>query len=277
MKDIALDGARFTYLDEGQGIPVLLAHCSLAYSGLWSRMIAELDPGFRTIAPDLPAHGQSDRGDETITLQLQAVRMCEAIIEEVGGPVHLVGLSLGAAILGRLAIARPDLVRSLTLIEPIYFFLLRDRETAKQVIGELIAEDFGDALDRGDHESAVRGFMDYWGMRGRFDRMSQEVRDATVETFRHIAADLPYVHQYPPGQITPDQIGSLPMPVLLIEGVETDPNMTKVMDDLSGLLPGARRVTIEKAGHMAPVTHPAEVAAEVSAFLKAVELEEASA
>jgi pimeloyl-ACP methyl ester carboxylesterase len=40
------------------------------------------------------------------------------------------------------------------------------------------------------------------------------------------------------------------------------------------LLPAARRVTVPGAGHMAPITHPAEVSDAIAAFLAAQDAEE---
>ena len=70
-------------------------------------------------AVDLPGNGHSPPapdGDYTIAAQAGVVA---TLIERGGrGPVHLVGNSLGGAVCTRLAAHRPDLVRTLTLISP---------------------------------------------------------------------------------------------------------------------------------------------------------------
>lgn len=68
---------------------------------------------------DLPGYGVSDpapRGDYSIETQARCV---VASIEATGGgPVHLVGNSMGGLISVYVAARRPDLVRTLTLISP---------------------------------------------------------------------------------------------------------------------------------------------------------------
>lgn len=70
-------------------------------------------------AVDLPGFGNSpppDDGDYSVTAHARAVIR---YIESSGrGPVHLFGNSLGGAVATRVAAARPDLVRTLTLVSP---------------------------------------------------------------------------------------------------------------------------------------------------------------
>jgi pimeloyl-ACP methyl ester carboxylesterase len=76
-------------------------------------------PAFACSAPDLPGFGHSPppaSGRYTINAHVAAVT--ELIERTGGGPIHLVGNSLGGAICTRVAANRPDLVRTLTLISP---------------------------------------------------------------------------------------------------------------------------------------------------------------
>jgi len=76
-------------------------------------------PAFAGDALDLPGFGFSPPpadGDYSLDARVAAVA---ALIEKrANWPVHLVGNSLGGAIVTRLAARRPDLVRTLTLISP---------------------------------------------------------------------------------------------------------------------------------------------------------------
>ncbi|GIH27330.1 hypothetical protein Aph01nite_56400 [Acrocarpospora phusangensis] len=84
----------------------------------WTDLMALLAADVEGFAVDLPGAGYSPApadGDYSIGAHARAV---VRLIEHVGPPVHLFGNSLGGAVSVRLAAARPDLVRSLTLVSP---------------------------------------------------------------------------------------------------------------------------------------------------------------
>ncbi|GAA4818491.1 alpha/beta hydrolase [Streptomyces ziwulingensis] len=99
--------------------PALYVHGLGGSSQNWSAMMPLLDDVVDSEALDLPGFGDSpppDDGNYSITGHARAVvRHLDA---SGRGPVHLVGNSLGGAVATRVAAARPDLVRTLTLISP---------------------------------------------------------------------------------------------------------------------------------------------------------------
>ncbi|XVV37068.1 alpha/beta fold hydrolase [Streptomyces sp. CA-100214] len=99
--------------------PALYVHGLGGSSQNWSALMPLLDGVVESEAIDLPGFGDSpppDDGDYSITGHARAVvRHLDA---SGRGPVHLFGNSLGGAVVTRVAAARPDLVRTLTLISP---------------------------------------------------------------------------------------------------------------------------------------------------------------
>ncbi len=85
----------------------------------WTDLMGELSDVAAGHAVDLPGAGYSPEplgGDYSVAAHARTVA---ALIEHVSDtPVHLFGNSLGGAVSVRVAAARPDLVRSLTLISP---------------------------------------------------------------------------------------------------------------------------------------------------------------
>src|SRR5579875_2156044 len=70
-------------------------------------------------AVDLPGFGYSPPPpDGRYTVNAQAAAVARLIERRGRGPVHLIGNSLGGAVCTRVAAARPELVRTLTLISP---------------------------------------------------------------------------------------------------------------------------------------------------------------
>lgn len=265
MPEMRVSGRRAAWRDEGEGPPVLLAHCSLAHSGLWKPLMGLL-PGWRFLAPDMPGHGRSEGPPPGRPLQLHAVDICRALVEREPDPVHLVGLSLGGAVLGRLALAVPDRVASLALIEPVYFHFL-DSEGVNGLGPDpgLMAE-VNAAVARGDFHAGARAFMAGWGDPGGFDQAGPAGRDYYAECLRHLAPDFGWVNGFPPGQVTVADLGRLAMPVLVVSGGGTPRAAELVADIVHRAIPGARRAVIPEAGHLSPVTRPAAVAALLRAF-----------
>lgn len=112
------DGLTFDVLDTGplDGPVVILLHGFPERASSWTAIAERLhEHGLRTLAPDQrgysPGARPRRRRDYRYSLLVGDV---EALIAEVGGPVHLVGHDLGAAVAWFLAAGRPDLVRTLT-------------------------------------------------------------------------------------------------------------------------------------------------------------------
>lgn len=99
--------------------PALFVHGLGGSSQNWTSMMAALEDTVDGEAVDLPGFGDSpppDDGNYTITAHARAViRLLDA---SGRGPVHLLGNSLGGAVVTRVAAVRPDLVSTLTLVSP---------------------------------------------------------------------------------------------------------------------------------------------------------------
>ncbi len=50
---IEIDGARMSYVDQGQGFPVLLGHSYLWSAEMWQPQVEALSQHFRVIVPEL--------------------------------------------------------------------------------------------------------------------------------------------------------------------------------------------------------------------------------
>jgi pyruvate dehydrogenase E2 component (dihydrolipoamide acetyltransferase) len=116
--EIEVNGRRLRYLEfgEGDGVPILLVHGFGADLNTWMFTQPVLAEGRRVIAVDLPGHGGSSKevGAGNAESLADAV---EGALRELGvGRGHLIGHSMGGAIAALLALRRPDLVSSLTLI-----------------------------------------------------------------------------------------------------------------------------------------------------------------
>jgi pimeloyl-ACP methyl ester carboxylesterase len=117
-------GTLNVYADRsGAGRPLLLIHSvNAAASAYEMRPIFEYYRGRRPVyALDLPGYGFSDRTDAARTPEAFAAAITETLERAVNGPADVVALSLGAEFAARAALARPELVHTLTLISPTGF------------------------------------------------------------------------------------------------------------------------------------------------------------
>ncbi|MEN8160675.1 MAG: alpha/beta fold hydrolase [Myxococcota bacterium] len=114
------DGVAVEVLREGQGEPVLLIPGFGTDASSFSGVTPGLAERFAVLALNPRGVGASDPPGDAELDVAQLASDAAAVIEKAASarPVHLVGASLGAATALELALARPELVASLTLITP---------------------------------------------------------------------------------------------------------------------------------------------------------------
>ncbi|RRR65424.1 MAG: alpha/beta hydrolase [Candidatus Viridilinea halotolerans] len=106
-----------SYLHAGEyGPPVVMLHGWGAFKELWWSTLRRLGRDHRCFALDLPGHGGSPLG-QAATLAALAQRVA-AFCDDMGlQAITLLGHSMGGAVAVELALARPDLVAQLVLVD----------------------------------------------------------------------------------------------------------------------------------------------------------------
>ncbi len=106
------------YGPSAPGAPTVLAiHGVTGHGARWRGFADDELPGVRVLAPDLRGHARST-WEPPWNLEQHTDDLIAVIEGHGGGPVTVIGHSLGGAIACRLAAARPDLVRALLLLDP---------------------------------------------------------------------------------------------------------------------------------------------------------------
>lgn len=108
-------GVRLNVSQTGTGEPLLLIMGTGGSIGFWEPLVAPFAEHHRVIAYDSRGLGQSDRGEERITmasLATDAAALLDALEIE---RAHVLGWSLGSAVAQELALAHPDRVGGLIL------------------------------------------------------------------------------------------------------------------------------------------------------------------
>ncbi|MDG4648300.1 alpha/beta fold hydrolase [Roseibacterium sp. SDUM158017] len=252
-----------TWGEEGAP-PVLLLHCSLAHGGAWKRVARRLADRAHLVAPDLVGHGEGPPGDPARDYHDQVTDQARALLTE--RPAHVVGHSFGATVALRLAIEAPERVASLTMIEPVLFAAAPD-SPGKRANARTLSR-MGPMIARGETREAARQFLSVWGGGEPFDEMPADQAAYMADRMWVVAAQHAALH-HDAARLLP-RLGRVRCPSLLLEGSTSPPVIGRILDTLERGLADTRRLSIEGAGHMAPITHAAEVAAAIGGLLDRV-------
>lgn len=221
-------------------------------------------------APDLPGHGRAPPWDRARDFHDQATALARAAMPEAPPEgVHLIGHSFGATVALRLALEGAP-VRTLTLVEPVLFAAAREAGHPAYAAHAAAFAEVEAAVEAGEPERAARVFSDLWGGGEPWEALPEAARAYQAERIGLILAGTPALDRDRAGLLAPGRLEALDRPVLLIEGSRSHPVAGAVLGALAARLPRARRVAVEGAGHMAPVTHPEAVAGAIRAEIEAV-------
>ena len=238
---------------------VLAVHCTLAHSGAWRGVAEAMGSEATFVTPDMLTHGRSPDWDRQGDFQTRNTQAIEPLLE---GPMDVVGHSFGATVALRLALAHPDKVRSLTMIEPVFFAIAAIDDPDVYTAQGNKEADYIAALEAGDDVLAARLFNRSWG-EGRimWADMREEARASMARSINVVPACRPALIDDVHGLLKQGRLDQAKMPAQLLRG-STSPKIIQVVNDgLARRLPDAVSKSIEGAGHMLPVSHPLETAA----------------
>lgn len=252
------------YDEYGAGPLILLLHGSPGTSKAWSKVAERLADRFRVIAPNLPGYGETSAapaGGPPDTAY--AARQVETLLAEVGTPSVLAGHSYGGVIALRVALSGTVAPRALALFEPVAVPVLEalgEAETfaaSKAVFDAYIA-----AFERRDGD--VVGIMvDYWFGAGAYERMPPPMKEFLVAHTAHNVRDVRATFRE---HYTPDALGRLSMPVLVVCGTRGPAAMPRICQGIATHAAQGSLVTLDKATHALTATHVDAVADLIAAL-----------
>jgi pimeloyl-ACP methyl ester carboxylesterase len=257
----------------------LAIHCSLAHAGSWAGLGARLADRMTLVAFDLPGHGQTApyepgmgelQGLSTaMALEFATDLAASAPPDRAAGPIDLIGHSFGATVALRLAVERPELVRSLVLIEPVLFAVAFADDPGARARHATQMSGYARAMAQGDAVTAAREFTAIWGDGRNWDSLPETARAALARSIPLIEASAEALEMDVAGVLAPGALERIACPVLLLGGSASPAITGAINEGLAARLRHAARAMIGGAGHMAPITHPRQVASELQRFFDA--------
>ncbi|MCF8258698.1 MAG: alpha/beta hydrolase [Flavobacteriales bacterium] len=163
---------RYQVAGPANGDPVLLVHGLIGHFHIWDRNFNVLvEQGFRVLRTDLYGRGFSDRVKHPHNTSL-FVSQLDELLQHVGmnGPVNLIGLSMGGAVITRFATTFPDRVKSMLWVDSYGIPTPENplmRITRPRILGELLIGSIGgpvlrQAPNRGVYEREKHVDFNRW-------------------------------------------------------------------------------------------------------------------
>jgi pimeloyl-ACP methyl ester carboxylesterase len=261
---LEINGYPLAYSARGSGPTVVFVPGVLTDYRIWAGALAQWESSYRVVAVSprhfFPEKWQGKADDFTVR---QHAKDLDAFIEKQGGPVFLVGWSYGAQIAYEAAHRRPDLVKKLVLVEAPLDSLLVTADAGANAVRIERANATAKYYEAGDIDGGLNYSIDAINGNGAWA--------ATPEPFRQLLRDNAWtvvgIGREDAPRVTCAEFGSLPMPVLLVQGELTTPRFRRLVAEESKCLPQAKVVTIPKAGHPSPIINPVAFKESVTAFL----------
>lgn len=265
VKTITTNGYPMAYVERGAGPALVLVHGSLNDYRYWMPQIEALSSQFRVVSVSLrhyypePWNGLGNFGFE------QHAADVAALIERLNtGPVNLVGWSRGGQVAVRTALARPDLVRKLLLMDPALTELVPPLKPAS---GEDVVVARAKATElyyrKGDIAGGLEYFFDDVNGKGAWKRLTEVQRQFRLENAWTVVGQAADEKARP---ITCDDLGKIRIPVLLMTGDKSPPHFKPILDEYQRCRPGAVRVTIPNAAHQMSQNNPPAVNSALTKF-----------
>jgi pimeloyl-ACP methyl ester carboxylesterase len=277
------DKTSLSYLDKGEGQPVVFVHGALEDYRAWSAQVDSVSREYRVITYSRRCSYPNENQGEVQLLDTVENNMEDliALIEKLAiAPVHLVGHSYGGNIVAYLAFKRPELVRSLVLVEPgiitlyiqdpssplqLLLLFLRHPSFALASLGFVMAGQRAlDAFQQGDPEKAARIFVDEIQARpSAFELLPDYARKMMVENARtlfDLRVTLP--------RFSRADARTILTPTIIVKGETSNKTSHAIAGALRECMPNSELTTVPNAGHFSYIERPEEFNETVLGFLK---------
>ena len=271
------DGVQIAVHDlGGTGSALLISHATGFHGRCYLPLAHELKAVTHITAFDYRGHGDTARPDGPIDWQAygdDALAMASWLADRHGGPIDAFGHSMGGACLLMAAHRRPELFRRIIAFEPIVFppeglsesppdaesFMVvgaRRRRASFPSYDAAIANYAGKPPLDAFTPAALEAYVRFGFAQGNGEVHLKCTPDTEAGTFATGA-----LHR------TWDVLPEIMSDVLIVAGVVQPMQPSRIAEGVAQRLPNGRYLQRNDLDHFGPMTHPAEIAAIVTAEL----------
>ena len=253
MRHVRLNGVELEYVEEGAGVPVVFSHGGSSDLRYWEPQRQAFAAGHRFVAYSHRFHGRGSRPAEgDYSADAHSADLVAIMRGLDAGPVHLVGFSTAIAV--RATLHAPELVRSLTIVEPNLPWLLEGEPD-----GEAVLAWWRDENERvrdesaGDAERLAKLWFELVNNRGpdAFEAQPEALRRMWLDNFDAKRPAAP-----PPEPLTCERLGGVTTPTLVVGAEHGMPYSRRIVDVLAGCIHGGRLVVIPAVTHFMSYQEP---------------------
>ena len=235
-----VNDAELYYQIHGEGAPLILLHGGLGHSGNWSKQLPVLSQQYKVVTVDSRGHGRSTMTEQQISYALMASDVVALMDYLEIEKAHVVGWSDGGIIGLYLAIHHPERLLKVVATGANY-----SPAGLRPDIGEnqKFVSYIGNAIE--DYQALSPDPANWDAFFGNIGQMWALEPDFTVE-----------------------QMGSIAVPVLLLDGESDEAIYTEHTMEMASLIPTAKLIFVQGTGHFGMAEKPAEFNAEILNFLE---------
>lgn len=268
MSTIEVNGVELFYIESGSGPEtIVFSHGLLMDHSMFEAQRTAFEGSYRVIAYD--HRGQANSSKQGAVDMDTLTEDASALIEALNAaPCHFAGLSMGGFVGMRLTARRPELVRTLTLMntgaqKEAFASRLRYGFLAQLVkivgtapfTGIAVQELFGKTT-RNSTDPAKRQMLAEWTARLR--SRSKYTARALMRVMNR-------------NEVSTDELAAIRCPTLIITGEDDTPQPVGNSEKLAAAIPNAKLVRIPGCGHSSSLEAPQEVIAAMRELMEAQE------
>ncbi|MGJ7459649.1 alpha/beta fold hydrolase [Halomonas sp. MA07-2] len=267
---VEVNGVTLTYVDEGEGTPVVFVPAAIADHRVWEPYREAIAREHRIIAYTQRYFGTEPWPDdgEQFSSETHAADLADLLRALDVGPAYLVTWSYSGQVATQVALEHPELVRGMVHYEPHIPSLVAELpEDTQAAIGEE-SKKYGpamEALEASDAELATRRFIEAVFQRspGGFEQEPEYMRSIWRDNARtvslQVAITLPI--------IICDDLATLEQPTLILKGEHSDLFYGSIADTMVRCQPQAEVRMIPGVNHDGPVHAVEAFTAAILGFL----------
>lgn len=270
VKQVRVNGTQFTYVEAGQGDPVVLVHGGLQDYRFWNSHLPVFAKSYRVIVYSRQNHFPNATSKDGLPDGAADVHGEDlaAILTELGVKrAHIVAHSSGAHAALFFAANHPEMVRTLVINEPPAAALLTRAPGGADVLKQWAAR-FAPAraaFQKDDIDAGLRLFAEAVGGPGTYDRRSESDHKMMSDNALSAAADAITIRPRP--VFTCDMAKRISAPTLVTNGERSPEFFHRIVDELERCLPQRARITIPGSSHTVPGEAPHAYDEAVLAFI----------